>query len=468
MPKYTTKQFIEKAKAKHGDKYDYSSTVYSGSAKKVTINCQAHGPFEQEASSHLTGSGCRQCSHSSSSAKQCMTTETFVQRAREIHGEHYCYDKTKYVHSRQKLTFTCTIHQFDIFIEPYRHLQGNGCTTCSKELGRIVDTQTFVARAQTMYKDEGYDYSKVIYGDVHTSVLLTCPSHGDFLVKPVHHIHHRVKCYKCTELVTGGKKWLGNEGFIERAKMLHGDLYDYSRVQYTNIDSAVVIGCPEHGFFSQIAWKHIGEGKGCCKCNRPRFTLEQWVARAQDVHKERDFDYSHVTYRGAHEDVEIVCQQHGPWQIKAHVHLAGQGCPGCARYGYSKVALEWLEYRMVADGCHIQHAANGGEFRIPNSQYHADGYCAASNTIYELHGTFWHAHPDFYNPESIHPVSLRPCGEIYRKTLDREAFIRAQGFTLVVIWEFEWKLVRLAVKKMQHAWKCHKRMTSRMKNITLE
>lgn len=57
----TTKEFVEKAMLLHGNKYDYSQTVYVDSRTKVSIICREHGAFEQRASSHLLGNGCHDC-----------------------------------------------------------------------------------------------------------------------------------------------------------------------------------------------------------------------------------------------------------------------------------------------------------------------------------------------------------------------------------------------------------------------
>ena len=62
MPaKLTTEKFIEKARAVHGDTYDYSKTQYVRSMEKVCITCPEHGDFWQVPTSHLRGVGCPKC-----------------------------------------------------------------------------------------------------------------------------------------------------------------------------------------------------------------------------------------------------------------------------------------------------------------------------------------------------------------------------------------------------------------------
>ena len=302
-PKYTTAEFIARARAKHGEKYDYSATVYTGSLNRITVTCPDHGVFTPVANSHLK-TGCKFCGFASSSAKQCMTTEEFVTRARKLYGDKYDYSQTVYVHSLKKLTITCPKHG-DFEMEGHRHLKAGGCTKCSGGLEQVVDTASFVRRVTAMY-DGMYDYSKADYKGCGEPVIVGCRTHGDFSVTPVLHIHHRVGCPMCTEAVTGGKKFLGTEGFIERARAVHGNTYNYDKVLYVNIDTKVVITCLVHGDFEQSAWSHIGQRQGCSQCNGGfKYTTATWVAKAREVHGDV-FDYSKVEYASAHDKVSII------------------------------------------------------------------------------------------------------------------------------------------------------------------
>lgn len=57
----TTEMFIERAHARHGDKYDYSKVKYEHSLSNVTIICPKHGRFMQQPTNHLSGHGCPEC-----------------------------------------------------------------------------------------------------------------------------------------------------------------------------------------------------------------------------------------------------------------------------------------------------------------------------------------------------------------------------------------------------------------------
>jgi hypothetical protein len=103
---------------------------------------------------------------------------------------------------------------------------------------------------------EKYDYSKVKFEHVNKHVCIICPEHGEFWQKPGIHL----RGYGCP--ICGGSKRLTNEEFIEKARLVHEDKYDYSKVNYINTSTKVCIICPEHGEFWQTPNSHLF-GAGC-------------------------------------------------------------------------------------------------------------------------------------------------------------------------------------------------------------
>lgn len=126
MPKrLTTEEFIAKAKAVHGDKYDYSRSIFTGSHSKVIIYCRLHGEFMQRAYSHLAGFGCSMCS-----GKKKMNSTGFISKAVSIHGDKYCYKNVKYINNHTPVTITCMKHG-DFTQTPSAHTSGQGCPSCA-------------------------------------------------------------------------------------------------------------------------------------------------------------------------------------------------------------------------------------------------------------------------------------------------------------------------------------------------
>lgn len=125
----TTEQFVEDSSKVHNNYYDYSKTTYKNSSTKVTITCPIHGDFEQIAGNHARGSGCKKCGRNSMANKQKDTLASFVEKAKEVHGEYYSYNGP-YTTARSPIEITCPRHgNFEQL--PTNHLKGVGCPSCN-------------------------------------------------------------------------------------------------------------------------------------------------------------------------------------------------------------------------------------------------------------------------------------------------------------------------------------------------
>lgn len=126
-----TAEFIRKARQKHADHYDYSHSVYKRALDKVTITCPIHGDFIQTAASHLFGRGCKKCAATSS-------TEDFVRKSKEFHGDKYDYSLTKVDGCQNKVQIICRKH--GIFEQSTsNHMNGAGCRKCRSNISRMCD-----------------------------------------------------------------------------------------------------------------------------------------------------------------------------------------------------------------------------------------------------------------------------------------------------------------------------------------
>ena len=120
-----------------------------------------------------------------------------------------------------------------------------------------MNAQEFIEKAKRIHGDK-YDYSKTEYINATTKVCIICPEHGEFWMTPNNHTHgtHPQNCPKCV----GGVR-SNTDDFIKKAKELHGDKYDYSKVNYVNNKTKVCIICPEHGEFWVTPSNHINKSK---------------------------------------------------------------------------------------------------------------------------------------------------------------------------------------------------------------
>lgn len=193
--KVTTEDFIKRAKGVHGDKYDYSKTIYVNNRTKVYIICSEHGKFYQTPSAHLSGSGCKKCGYKTCGRIGCKipqqrsTKYEFVIKATKIHNTKYDYSKTEYINSRTKVCIICPDHGA-FWQRPNDHLKGRGCKQCGDAQQSISHTLThneFIVKANNIHNNK-YEYSKSKYQNAHTKIRITCPEHGDFLQSPASHL----------------------------------------------------------------------------------------------------------------------------------------------------------------------------------------------------------------------------------------------------------------------------------------
>jgi hypothetical protein len=320
--KPTTKEFIKEAKAIHSNKYDYSKVKYLNAYTKIIIICPEHGEFQQTPTGHLSGKGCAKCAGVGKS-----TTKEFIQKAKTIHGNKYDYSKVEYVDAKTKIIIICPEHgEFEQ--TPNSHLMGSGCAKCKfDELGNRTrkTVEIFFKEAKAVHGDK-YDYSKVIYKHGEKKIIIICPEHGEFEQTPTGHlIGHG--CPKCSGLYKKTTK-----EYIQKAKETHGDKYDYSKVVYVNSNTKVIIICPEHGEFEQEARLHL-IGAGCQKCSGSYMDTKYFIQKAKAIHGDK-YDYSKTNYIDATTNVIIICPEHGEFEQRHSHHLNGIGCPKCAGRGF--------------------------------------------------------------------------------------------------------------------------------------
>ena len=341
MTKLTTEQFIEKARKIHGDKYDYSKVEYIDSRTKVCIICPTHGEFWQRPNDHLNGKGCRKCVNN-----KPLTQTIFIDRAKKVHGGKYDYSKVNYINANTKVCIICPIHG-EFWQKPYDHLIKKGCPKCAS---KNVTLDEFVRRARLIHGDK-YDYSKTNFINMGTKVSIICPIHGEFLQTPTTHLQG-YGCRKCGIESMREKQKLTTEDFIKRAKVVHGEKYDYSKVNYINNSTKICIICPIHGEFYQAPYEHLS-GKGCRKCGYESVSkikgvpFNEFVKRANKIHNSK-YIYDANSYKNCSYKTKIICPQHGEfWQTPDH-HLHGNGCPLC---GESKLEREIFNFFTSKELC---------------------------------------------------------------------------------------------------------------------
>jgi len=277
------KDVLEKFREIHGDKYNYYSDTYSGSANKMKIRCNICGyEFEQTPNKHLLGRGCPNCGKT-----KLWTNEQFINAVENKFPEQFTFEKTKYINQRTPIVITCKKHG-DIEVNPKTFLNGGGCKFCQKEK-REEFKNSFSERARKVHPiEEELDYSKSEYVDYHTKIKIICHKkdeygveHGEFWQTPAHHLNGE-GCPKCK----GNTKMNGYD-FVIKAKKVHGDKFSYFEEKYIGYNENTDIKCNTCGrIFQQTPHNHL-KGEGCpyCICNisKPEIDISDFISQFADI-----------------------------------------------------------------------------------------------------------------------------------------------------------------------------------------
>lgn len=335
--RYTTKEFIAKAKLVHGDKYNYSCVQYVDSVTPVCIVCPEHGAFMQRPAMHLSGTGCPGCANKRVREALSDTRDSFIAKALMVHGEKYDYSLVDYAGSDKKVRIICPFHG-EFLQTPHMHIRGNECPQCGRsksDENRKKGLSVFLEQARAVHGDK-YDYSKVDLKTRREKVCIICPKHGEFWQEPHNHTLQGQGCPICARESNAIKITKDTDWFLGRARAIHGDRYDYSETKYIRAKEKLCVICHEkddagheHGRFWLTPHAHLTHSGGCPKCGHPMHTNAWFIKRAKEL-LGGDYDYSKTSYIGANKRVVITCPSHGDFEIFPSSLYKGAGCPKCS------------------------------------------------------------------------------------------------------------------------------------------
>jgi UDP-2,3-diacylglucosamine pyrophosphatase LpxH len=268
--------FIKKARIVHGDKYDYSLVNYIRSDIKVKI-VYNNIIYDQIPTSHLLG----KCPEN---LNKRMTTEDFIKKARIVHGDKYDYSKVEYLNSNTKVKII--LNGISYHQKPEAHLFGK----CPENISKKLTINQFIEKSKKVHGDK-YDYSLVDYINNSTKVKIIL---NDIIYEqtPAKHLDG-----KCPEKI----KRMTTKDFIKKAKLVHGDKYDYSLLNYRGIELPVEV-IYKNKIYSVLPYSHL-LGKKVEKIIVKN--SEDFIKKAKLVHGDK-YDYSKVEYINSDTKVIII------------------------------------------------------------------------------------------------------------------------------------------------------------------
>lgn len=306
--------------------------------------------------------------------------------------------------------------------------------------GRVTDkrpkmtNEQFAEKAKTVHGCL-YDYSKSIYLGYQIKLEIICKRCNlSFWMQPNNHLNGQ-KCSHCF-----GKKRFTTVEFIKKSSLIHGNIFNYSKVNYINNNTKVEIKCNVcDKFFKQQAASHL-RGAGCNYCARIKSALnrtkskEDFIKQSINLHGNK-YDYSLVEYKNSFSKIKLICNDCNLEfkQLPAN-HLVGKGCLQCC-LKQSKPEKKWLDSLNI-DEKYRQKTIWCGKIR-----YVVDALIPETNTIYEFYGDFWHGNPKTKDANKINKKAGATFGELYLKTVQKENALKELGYKIISIWESDFKNV---------------------------
>ena len=204
------------------------------------------------------------------------TNKQFIEDVQKIHQNEneplYDYSKTEYLGSKFPVKVICKKCNTEFTIRASHHKNGIGCKKCSNKRSaelRRSNTTDFVKKSKLIHKDK-YDYSEVNYIDNITSVRLHCNiCDFDFSQIPQSHLNGN-GCPKCARMLHSKFMQKSQEKFINDAKLVHKEEYEYSEVEYKGHNIPVTIFCKKCNMYFEQKPKHHLYGCGCTHCKQSR------------------------------------------------------------------------------------------------------------------------------------------------------------------------------------------------------
>lgn len=267
-----------------------------------------------------------------------LTREEFIKRSVEINGtEHYDYSKVDYVNVNTKVNIHCNIHDLDFLQSPNMHLyQKGGCPKCAIESSTRYKTKGKEYYIKRIVEKRGdiFDFSNAPENSTKSVKFeVVCKKCGNKFISTFSSLLINKCCRNCFPAQIGVVKT--KEEFIDFCNNIFNFKYDYSKVEYKNNYTKVIVRCPIHDFeFSILPNSHMKQC-GCKKCaietvsKKLSRDINYFLEKFKNVHDDGEFDYSKSEYKGSHVPILIKCKNgHEFWQ-SPDKHAKGGKCCHC-------------------------------------------------------------------------------------------------------------------------------------------
>lgn len=291
-------------------------------------------------------------------------------------------------------------------------------TDITKKTDKMTKRKTVSELKADFRKVHGdrYDYSLITeYKNNKQPLLIICKEHGAFPQSANSHLRG-CGCPRCADKKTGDRCRMTLEVFLQKAKLIHGDKYDYSLINKNNfIDShhEVPIMCKEHGLFFKTP-KDLLSGRGCYHCGKESMAAKQRYSRDNLVSLFNEifngkYDYSLFNeddYKNKKTVITVICPEHGAFKVSVDNHLyRHSGCPSCKRSVGEEAVAEFLSENGIE--YITQHKIVNESLLCENKKMLIDFYLPKLNTMIEFNGIQHYKEISFFNERTFDEQQCR-------------------------------------------------------------
>ena len=262
----------------------------------------------------------------SENKQQSEKTLEFLQKLKDkgYWNDNYDYSQLHFNKNSDKLLIIDKRYKSEHLVLAKILLNGTSCSI----MNAVDKTKYAISEFVEVHKNF-YDYSKFVYLKSTIPSTIICKIHGEF--EQTHSTHRKGRgCYKCGRIKTIQSSKYNNKEVVKMIKNVHGDKYDYSKVNYVNATKKVIIIDKKYNTEHLISPNKIFTRQTKCTIQNAVNPTEYFIKTAKSIHGDR-YNYSKTKYVNGSSEISIICEIHDVFKTlpKAHFNKFG-GCIKCS------------------------------------------------------------------------------------------------------------------------------------------
>ena len=233
-------------------------------------------------------------------------------------------------------------------------------------MGKKLSREEVISRFKNVHGNK-YGYLKFEFWGVDVKSVIACCEHGEFLQSAYQHYNRKQGCPQCAHTLRNATKFARlSASMLKDFKVVHGELYDYSKAVYISATEKVVVICKTHGEFAQSPNKHKS-GRGCPECAEILLMAErskggdtEAFRRMCKEHGRSDSELASCGFTKMLASVTFDCMVHGTYSISAFRASRGAGCQKCSlvKSGTNKLEVSGESFIRRAVAVHGDYKYN--------------------------------------------------------------------------------------------------------------